>query len=97
MANKPKKYVVIYESDTGYMDCIAICDNADEAYGKAYLQLCDGFSDDEAREYYLTMPEYREGENGMIIELKEKETDKLDAWCTVLFYDYGEDEKHGQM
>ncbi len=83
----PKKYVVIFESDTGYMDCIAICDSADEAYGKAYLQLSDGMDDDRQ---YLTSPGYREGENGMIIHLMDKETDKPDSWCTVLFCDYEE-------
>lgn len=91
--SKPKKYVVIYETDTGYMDCIAICDDAAKAYGEAYLQLCDGIDEGS---FCITAPEYREGENGMIIELRNKATDKLDAWCTVLFYDYEEVEEHGQ-
>ena len=79
----PKKYVVIYEIDTEYMDCIAICDNAEEAYGHAYLQLGDGL--DEGA-YYITLPESREGDNGYIIECRDKADDKLIAWCTVLFY-----------
>lgn len=84
----PKKYVVIFESDTGYMDCVAICDKSEEAYGHAYLTLSEGLDEGS---YYLTLPEYREGENGMIVECREKGTDKLMHWCTVLFYDYGED------
>ena len=79
----PKKYVVIFEIDTGYMDCIAICDSANEAYGEAYLALSDGL---EPGEYRITLPEAREGENGFIIECREKESDKLLQWCTVLFY-----------
>lgn len=79
----PKKYVVIYEIDTGYMDCIAICDKAEEAYGHAYLQLGDGL---EEGSYYITLPERREGDNGYIIERRDKADDKLMAWCTVLFY-----------
>lgn len=79
----PKKYVVIYEIDTGYMECIAICDNAEEAYGHAYLQLGEGL---EESTYYITLPERREGDNGYIIECRDKADDKLMAWCTVLFY-----------
>ena len=90
--SKPQKYVVIYETDTGYMDCIAICDNAEEAYGHALFILSEGLEDDA---YYITLPKYREGENGMIIECKRKEDDKAEHWCTVLFYDYGE-EKDGE-
>lgn len=79
----PKKYVVIYESDTGYMDCIAICDKLAEAYGEAYLALCDGLDEDS---YYITFPERREGENGYIIECRDKKDNKVLNWCTVLFY-----------
>ena len=85
------KYVVILESDTGYMDCIAICDNADEAYGAAYLALSDGVEDDD--KYYLTLPDYREGNNGFVMEIREKEDDKVLYWATVLFYKPGEGEK----
>lgn len=79
----PKKYVVIMEIDTGYMDCIAICDKASEAYGEAYLALCDGLEEDS---YYITFPEKREGENGYIIECRDKTDNKVLHWCTVLFY-----------
>lgn len=80
---RPGKCVVIYENDTGYMDCIAICDTAAEAYGEAYLALSDGL---DAGEYYMTVPENREGDNGYIIECREKKTEKIYAWATVLFY-----------
>lgn len=86
----PKKYVVIYESDTGYMDCVAICDKSSEAYGEAYLALCDGLEEDS---YYITLPEQREGENGYIMECRDKADNKLLHWCTVLFY---RDEKSGE-
>lgn len=79
----PKKYVVIYESDTGYMNCVAICDKSSEAYGEAYLALCDGLEEDS---YYITLPEQREGENGYILECRDKADNKLLHWCTVLFY-----------
>ena len=80
----PKKYIVILENDTGYMDCIADCNTAEEAYGNAYLQLSDGL--DEDTNYYITLPETREGDNGYIIECRNKDDNKINAWCTVLFY-----------
>lgn len=79
---KPTKYVVILETDSGYMDCIGIYDTAEEAYGKAYLELSDGIEDGA----YITLPEYREGENGMVIECRNKSENKVVHWCTVLFY-----------
>lgn len=79
----PSKYVVIYESDTGYMDCVAICDKASEAYGEAVMSLSEGLDEDS---YYITLPEQREGENGYIMELRDKKTDKALHWVTVLFY-----------
>lgn len=86
---KPIKYIVIYELDTGYMDCVGIFDNTNEAYGKAYLALCEYLQEDN---FYVTEPGYREGENGMIIHAYERETNKLLAWVTVLFYC----ERHGE-
>ena len=77
------KYVVILEMDNGYIDCIAVCDKASEAYGEAYLALCDDLDDEQ---YCITPPAYREGENGFIMELKEKKTGKVEQWATVLFY-----------
>lgn len=85
----PEKYVVIYETDMGYMDCIAICDTAEEAYGEAYLALCDDL-DEQA--HYITLAENREGDNGMIMEVRAKADDKIWAWCTILFK-YRRDEK----
>lgn len=79
---KPSKYVVILESDSGYMDCIAICDKAEEAYGEAFLALVDGIEEGA----YISLPDDREGENGIIIELRRKEDDKVLHWATVLFY-----------
>lgn len=90
MAKRPKKYVVIYEIDTGYMDCVGICDTADEAYGKAYLALCDGLEDDA---YYITLPDTCEGDNGYILECRRKEDDKVEHWATVLFWYGDEDEE----
>lgn len=81
--NKPEKYVVILELDTGYMDCIAICDKANEAYGEAYLALSDGL---DVNSYYITLPERREGENGYVMEVVDKETQRITQWVTVLFY-----------
>lgn len=79
----PEKYVVIFEIDTGYMECVAVCDNASEAYGEAVLSLCDGLEPDE---YYITPPMKREGENGYIMQLIDKESKKVMHWVTVLFY-----------
>ena len=82
---KPDKYVVILELENGYIDCIAICDTAAEAYGRAYLEL---LPDDEelAGDYFITTPQPREGENGVIIHCVNKETGKIENFCTVLFY-----------
>ena len=84
----PDKYVVIYESDTGYMDCVAICDKASEAYGEAYLSLIDGLDENH---YYVSLADKREGENGYIIKVVDKDTGKVWAWATILFYRNEED------
>lgn len=81
--NKPEKYVVILELDNGYMDCIAICDKASEAYGEAYLALSEGL--DEA-EYYVSFAERREGDNGIVMEAIDKDTGRVIQWATILFY-----------
>lgn len=86
---QPNKYVVVAEvPSTGYINCVAICDAPARAYGEAYLALCDGIGDDADDEYYITPPVYREGEGGMLIELKQKDTGETLQCVTVLFY-YG--------
>ena len=78
------KYVVVFEiPDTGYMDCIAVCDTAAEAYGHAYLELIDGLEEDA---YYISLADKREGENGYVIECVNKETGVVLSIATVLFY-----------
>lgn len=80
----PNKYVVIMEiPSNGYIDCIGIYDNAEQAYGEAYLSLCDGL---DSKEYYITFPEDREGENGCCISVVNKQTLKDELVATVLFY-----------
>lgn len=87
--NLSSKFVVIFEIDTGYMECIALCDNAEEAYGHAYLRLQYDMNSDD---YYLTMADRREGENGFIMECINKKTQKAEQWCTVLFFENEESE-----
>lgn len=79
-----KKFVVILELDTGYMDCVAVCDTAEEAYGEAYLTLVDGLEPDD---YYITLPEHREGDNGFVLETVEKKTGKIFQTVTVLIHE----------
>lgn len=78
-----KQFVVILELDTGYMDCIAVCDNAEQAYGEAYLALVDEL---EPKDYYISLPEPREGDNGFVIETIEKKTGKVYQTVTVLIH-----------
>ena len=77
-----KKCVVIYENDTGYTDCVAICDKPAEAYGEAYLYLCDDNDDP----YYITAPEIAEGGEDYVIHRKRQEDGTIIDWCKVLFY-----------
>lgn len=79
-----KQFVVILELDTGYMDCIAVCDNAEQAYGEAYLALVDGLEPDD---YYISLPESREGDNGFVIDTVEKKTGKVFQTVTVLIHE----------
>lgn len=88
----PEKYVVILEIDTGYIQCVAICDTAEEAYGHALLAVSD---DVDEEKYYLTIPQEREGENGYMIECRSKDDNSVYHWCTVLFYE-PEDQKGEQ-
>ena len=78
------KYVVILEiPDTGYIDCIAICNNSEEAYGEAYLNLVDDIGDN----FYITQPQETEGNNGFVIECVDMATKKTYETATVLFFD----------
>ena len=79
-----KQFVVILELDTGYMDCVAVCNTAEEAYGEAYLALVDALEPDD---YYITLPERREGDNGLVIETVEKKTGKVFQTVTVLIHE----------
>lgn len=91
--SKPSKYVVILELDSGYMECVAICDKPNEAYGEAYLALIDEMDEDS---YYVTLAEPREGDNGYILELVDKATHKVKQWVTVLFYRSETDDNKGR-
>ncbi len=84
-----KQFVVILELDTGYMDCVAVCNTAEEAYGEAYLALADGLEPDD---YYITLPEHREGDNGFVIETVEKKTGKVYQTVTVLIREIEQEE-----
>ncbi len=85
------RYVVIAEiPDTGFMDCVGIYDNVEQAYGKAYLSLGDGLDEGE---YYLTLPEEREGESGYIMECRSKTQDRTITTATVLFFKEDDDEE----
>ena len=77
------RYVVILELDNGYMDCVHVCYRKNEAYGAAYLALTDGI---DADSYYVSLAENKEGDNGVIIELKDKNDDKVIQWVTILTY-----------
>ena len=79
---KPK-YVVIVEADSGYMECAGVCDSYEEACGRAYLSLIDGLKQEA---YTVSLPEPREGENGDVIEVIDKETGKAVFSATVLVY-----------
>lgn len=89
---KTRKYVVIQElPEGGYMDCVAICDTAVEAYGHAYSCLCggvaDGFRYEALRDKRITMADYREGENGMVMCREDLKTGETEEIMTVLFYE----------
>jgi hypothetical protein len=93
MGRRSKKYIVIFEMPGGYIDCVGVYDNAEQAYGAAYLKLTDCLEEDE--EYYMTLPIAREGENGYMIDVVNKKSGKVEQMATVLFYDY-EEEQHGK-
>lgn len=81
------KYVVVMEiEDSGFMNCIGVFDNYREAYGEAYLALCDSYEIGDT-EHYISLAADREGECGMIVELVDKKTGKVEEFATVLFYD----------
>lgn len=80
---KSEKCVVIVElPDTGYIECIAICDGLAEAFGKAYSNLTDGISDEG---YHISIPQDCEGRNGYIMELTGTDG-KIDQRAIILFY-----------
>lgn len=78
-----EKYVVIIELDNGYMECAAVCDTPEEAYGAAFIAVTEGL---KSNDYCVTLPEPREGENGYVISSINKKTGKEEISATVLFY-----------
>lgn len=81
---KTIKYVVVIEiPDSGYIDCIAICDTIEEAFGRAYLELCD---ECDQKKYYVTILEQMEGENGFCMECRCKDDDSVYHSASVLMY-----------
>lgn len=81
---KTVKYVVLLEIPaSGYIDCIAICDSIDEAFGHAYLNLCE---DRDEEKYYITIPVQTEGENGFVMECRCKDDDSIYEAATVVIY-----------
>ena len=77
-----RKYIVLLENESGYIDCEAVCSTKEEAYGHAYLSLTEGI--DESF-YYVTLPELREG-GGIKMELRDRRDYSLLTYATILLY-----------
>jgi hypothetical protein len=81
---KTVKYVVLLEIPaSGYIDCIAVCESIDEAFGQAYLKLC---GDKDQEKFYITIPMQTEGENGFLMECRFKGDDSVYESASVLMY-----------
>ena len=78
------KHVVILEFPNGYIDCIAIEEDEDKAFGKAFKAL---YADIDTDDCYITIPDNTEGENGIIIYCKNRVTGELISYCTILYFD----------
>ena len=77
-----RKYIVLLENESGYIDCEAVCSTKEEAYGSAYLSLIEGL--DESF-YYVTLPELREG-GGVKMELRDRRDYSLLTYATIILY-----------
>ena len=87
------KYVVVQEiPGSDFMDCVAICDSEEQAFGEAYLCMSDGVNPED---YYLTIPEDREGEQGAVISRVFRDTEDTDLIVTVLYYESTADRAGG--
>jgi len=75
------RYAVIITSDSGYVQCIGICDNINEAFGKAYLDLTDGY--DDGALFSVTVPERSEGDCGYVINLVERQSGST-VWTALI-------------
>ena len=75
------RYAVISTSDSGYVQCIGICDNINEAFGKAYLDLTDGY--DNGALFSVTVPERSEGDCGYVINLVERQSGST-VWTALI-------------
>lgn len=60
-------YVVILTSDTGYIQCVGVCETYAEAIGRAYASVSDGYDDSSL--FHVTIPIKTEGEQGWGIHL----------------------------
>ena len=84
MAKNPDKYVVLHEiPDYNYLSCVGVYDEAEAAYGEAYLTLVED-TDDESG-LTISVPKEMEADNGFVLEARNKQGD-LVAQTMVLFY-----------
>ena len=90
-----QKYVVIHETDAGFIECVGAYDDEMAAYGKAYTTLSDAafdYTQSYDDKYYISTLSPSEGECGYIMQLVNKETSKVEDWTIVLFYEPEDEE-----
>lgn len=74
------RYAVVITSDDGYTQCIGICEDIEEAFGKAFLDLTDGY--DDGALFSVTVPERAEGDCGWVINLVDRE--RSTVWTALI-------------
>ena len=82
------KYVVIDElTSTGFIECVAICENRFEALGKALDTL--NSATEYGVKYYITPIKTTEGDSGECMSLVNRETGLTFETVTILRYKEG--------
>jgi len=93
---KATQFIVIQMGDL--VQSLGVFDNANSAYGRAYLFLSEITEDEDMENCYVTFPYELEGDTGFGIDVKEKGTDKVKDTVFILFDSYKEfeDDEHEQ-
>ena len=83
------KYVLIHGGGDTYRACIGIFDNANEAFGAAYLTLDESIEQIGDPNLSISQAERMEQDTGQTLRIEG--SDDINEYVDIMFYNEGED------